>query len=178
LNSFNAEVSGPGSDLTYYKLGYRFEYFRPITERYTFSTTLRVNGGAGYGDFEKIPFYKRYFAGGVSSLRGFRTGSLGPRDSIGNASGGDFRTLGTVQIIFPPPFVESPGATRFSLFTDFGNVFTGVEDWDREDIRASYGLAFVWLSPVGPLRFSYAWPYEKIESDKEDNFQFTIGSSF
>jgi len=189
VNSFNAEISGPGSDLTYYKLGYRFEFFQPITERYTFSTTLRVNGGAGYGDFDRIPFFKRYFAGGVTTLRGFRTGSLGSRDTImigegddvetiSTASGGDFRTLGTAEIIFPPPFVESPGATRFSLFSDFGNVFRDVDDWDREDIRVTYGLAFVWLSPVGPLTFSYAWPYNKEEGDREDNFQFTIGSIF
>ncbi len=178
VNSFNAEISGPGSDLTYYKLGYRFEFYQPITERYTFSTTLRVNGGAGYGDFEKIPFYKRYFAGGVRTLRGFGTGTLGPRDSTGAASGGDFRTLGTVEVIFPPPFVESPGATRFSLFTDFGNVFTDANDWNRDDIRATYGIAFVWLSPVGPLTFSYAYPYNELEGDRIDNFQFTIGSIF
>lgn len=178
VNSFNAEVSGPGSDLTYYKLGYRFEYFQPITERYTFSTTIRIDGGTGYGDFERIPFYKRYFAGGVRTLRGFRTGSLGPKDSNGNASGGDFRTLGTVELIFPPPFVERPGATRFSLFTDFGNVFDDVDSWNEEEIRASYGLAFVWLSPVGPLTFSLAYPYNDEEGDREENFQFTIGSVF
>jgi len=178
VNSFSAEVSGPGSDLTYYKLGYRFEFYLPVTDRYTFSTTLRVNGGAGYGNFERIPFFKRYFAGGVRTLRGFRTGTLGPRDSTDKASGGDFRTLGTIELIFPPPFVETPGATRFSLFTDFGNVFADVDAWDRDEIRASYGLAFVWLSPVGPLTFSLSNPFEDRPGDSKDEFQFTIGSSF
>jgi len=178
VNSFNAEISGPGSDLTYFKLGYRFELFVPISERYTFSTTLRVNGGGGYGDFERIPFFKRYFAGGVRTLRGFGTGTLGPRDSTDAASGGDFRALGTVEVIFPPPFVEKPGATRFSLFTDFGNVYDDLAAWDREELRFSYGIAFVWLSPVGPLTFSYANPYNEQEGDSIDNFQFTIGSSF
>jgi len=179
VNSFNAEIAGPGSDLTYYRLGYRFEAFQPITERYTFSTTLRVNGGAGYGgDIERIPFFKRYFAGGVRTLRGFETGSLGPRDSTDIASGGDFRTLGTVEIIFPPPFVETPGATRFSLFSDFGNVFEELDTFDEDELRATFGVAFVWLSPVGPLTFSYAEPFNEEEGDKVQNFQFTIGSIF
>ena len=104
----------------------------------------------------------------------FRTGTLGPQDAIiiegadgeepivrTTASGGDFRTLGTVEVIFPPPFVETPGATRFSLFTDFGNVFEDVDAFDADDIRATYGVAFVWLSPVGPLTFSYAKPYNE-----------------
>ena len=111
INRFTAEVAVPGSDLTYFKLGYGFEYFYPLTERYTFSTSVRIDGGAGYDDYDTLPFFKRYYAGGVRTLRGYRSGSLGPKDSLGNASGGDFRTLGTVELIFPPPFVEEPGAT-------------------------------------------------------------------
>ena len=178
VNRFNVDVSLPGSDITYYKARYSFEFFYPITERYTFSSTIRVDGGSGYGDFENIPFFKRYFAGGVTTLRGYNSGSLGPKDSIGNASGGDFRTLGTVEIIFPPPFVEEPGATRFSLFTDFGNVYRDFDDFDRDEFRASYGVAFVWLSPVGPLTFSWSYPYNERSTDSIRNFQFTIGSIF
>jgi outer membrane protein insertion porin family len=168
----------PGSDITYYKLGYAFEYFRPITDRYTFSTTIRVDNGQGYDEFVDIPFFKRYYAGGVRTLRGYSSGSLGPRDSLGNASGGDFRTLGTAEVIFPPPFVEEPGATRFSIFTDFGNVFEEINTFDVDEFRGSYGVAFVWLSPVGPLTFSYAKPYNDQEGDKKQDFQFTIGSIF
>lgn len=178
LNRLTLEATVPGSDLTYYKLGYGLEYFRPITDRYTFSTTLRVDAGRGFGDFETLPFFKRYFAGGVRTLRGYRTGSLGPEDSRGTASGGDFRTLGTVEVIFPPPFIEEPGATRFSLFTDFGNVFREREDFEFEEFRASYGVAFVWLSPVGPLTFSLSYPYNDKEGDRLQEFQFTIGSIF
>jgi len=178
LNRLTLEVAVPGSDITYYKLGYGLEYFRPITDRYTFSSTLRIEAGRGYGDFENLPFFKRYFAGGVRTLRGYRTASLGPKDSRGNASGGDLRTLGTLEVVFPPPFVEEPGATRFSLFTDFGNVFRELEDYETDEFRASFGVAFVWLSPVGPLTFSLARPYNEREGDRKQEFQFTIGSIF
>jgi len=178
VNRLTAEVAIPGSDYTYYKLGYAFEIFKPITERYTFSTTLRVDSGYGYGDYERLPFFNRYFAGGIRTLRGYRTGSLGPRDSKDNSAGGDYRTLGTVELIFPPPFVEEPGATRFSLFTDFGNVYRDTESFDVDEFRASYGIAFVWLSPVGPLTFSYSFPFNDQEGDRTRNFEFSIGSIF
>ena len=178
LNRLNLEATLPGSDLTYYKIGYGLEYFHPLTDRYTFSTTLRVDAGAGFGDFETLPFFERFFAGGVRTLRGYRTGRLGPRDSNDDASGGDFRTLGTVELIFPPPFVEEPGATRLSLFSDFGNVYREFDDFDIDEFRGSYGIAFVWLSPVGPLTFSLAYPYNDEPEDSKQQFQFTIGSIF
>lgn len=178
VNRLSLDFSVPGSDITYVKAGYSFEFFYALTERYTFSSTVRVNGGVGYGDYEDIPFFKRYFAGGVTTLRGYRTSSLGPEDSVGNAAGGDFRTLGTLELIFPPPFVEEPGATRFSLFTDFGNVYRKFDDFDANEFRGSYGVAFVWLSPVGPLTFSLANTYNDKPGDSRDSFQFTIGTIF
>lgn len=177
-NRFSLEVATPNSDYTYYKLGYNFELYQALTERYTFSTSIRLDTGFGYDDFDSLPFFNRFFAGGVRTLRGYRTGSLGPQDSRGNATGGDFRSLGTVELIFPPPFVEEPGATRFSLFTDFGNVFEEYDAFDIDSVRGSYGVAFVWLSPVGPLTFSYSNPYNDRGDDRIQNFQFTIGSIF
>lgn len=201
-NRLSVEAVIPGSDYTYYKLGYSFEIYQALTERYTLSSTIRIDSGYGYGDYSTLPFFKRYFAGGVRTLRGYRTGSLGPRDEIivpvldengdpelddngdpveitrTTAAGGDYRTLGTIELIFPPPFVEEPGATRFSLFTDFGNVFKDYESFDVDEFRGSYGLAFVWLSPVGPLTFSWSNPYNDREGDRKQNFQFTIGSIF
>ena len=193
VNRLSLEAAIPGSDWEYFKLGYRFEFYHPLTSRYTFSTSARIDYGDGYGDFERIPFFKRYFAGGVRSLRGYRTGSLGigddefgtpggalveGRDEFGNARGGDYLTLGTTEIIFPPPFVEEPGATRFSLFVDYGNVFPTYEEFDVEELRGSYGAAFVWLSPVGPLTFSYALPFNEGQNDRTRRFQFTIGTIF
>lgn len=178
INRLSLESAIPGSDYTYYKLGYAFEFFQAITDRYTFSTTARIDSGYGFDEYERLPFFNRYFAGGVRTLRGYRTGSLGPKDSRDNAAGGDFRTLGTVELIFPPPFVEEPGATRFSLFTDFGNVYRDTDSFDVDEFRGSYGIAFVWLSPVGPLTFSLANPYNDQEGDRKQRFQFTIGSIF
>ena len=193
VNRFTFEGTVPGSDYQFLKVGYNFELYHPITRRYTFSSSARVDWGDGYGDFDRLPFFERFFAGGVRSLRGFRTASLGigndafgtpdgglteGRDEFGNARGGDFRTVGTTEIIFPPPFVDEPGATRFSLFVDYGNVFPTLQSFDFEEFRASYGIAFVWLSPGGPLTFSYALPINERSNDRDRRFDFTIGTIF
>jgi len=178
LNRVNLQLGVPGSDVEFFKLGYRFEWYTPLSERLVLSTNARLDYGDGYGDFNELPFFERYFAGGVRSLRGYKGGSLGPRDSTGDAAGGDFRSLGSLELIFPPPFVEEPGSTRFSLFVDAGNVFADVDDWDADVLRGSYGIAFVWLSPVGPLTFSLAEAFNDEPGDDLDSFQFTIGSIF
>ena len=178
-NSVSLELTTPNSDLSFLKLGYSFEYFYALTERYTLSFSTRINYGEGEDGLDELPFFRRFFAGGIQSVRGFRTNSLGPEDEeSGDAVGGDFRTLGTFELIFPPPFVETVGATRLSVFTDFGNVFRDVSEFDVDELRGSYGLAFVWLAPVGPLTFSIANTFNTVTSDNEQSFQFTIGSIF
>lgn len=180
-NSLNLEVTTPNSDLSYVRLGYSFEYFKPLSERYTLSFSSEINYGEGEDGLDTLPFFRRFFAGGIQSVRGYRRNTLGitgSEDSEGDAQGGDFRTLGSLEVIFPPPFVESPGATRLSLFTDFGNVFPDVSDFDTDELRGSYGLAFVWLAPIGPLTFSVAETFNSDVGDSKDSFQFTIGSIF
>ncbi len=63
-------------------------------------------------------------------------------------------------------------------FVDAGNVFKDVDDFDENELRASAGLSFEWLSPVGPLVFSFADTLNEKEDDRVQQFQFSIGASF
>ena len=177
-NTLSFDVTTPGSDLRFLKINHLFEYYRALSDRYTLSFSSRVSFGEGSGDLDSLPFFRRFFAGGIQSVRGYRRDSIGRLDENGRALGGDFRTQGTFEIIFPPPYVEAPGATRLSLFTDFGSVFPDVSEFDVDELRASYGVAFVWLAPIGPLTFSVADTYNAQETDRKQSFQFTIGSLF
>ena len=177
-NSLSFEATTPNSDLSYIKVGYNLEYFRPVTDSLTLAFSTRINYGEGEDGLETLPFFRRFFAGGIQSVRGYRRNTLGPKDSEGNARGGDFRTTGSLELIFPPPLLEVSGATRLSLFADFGQVFDDVTDFETEELRGSYGLSFVWLAPIGPLTFSYAETFNDEDSDITQNFQFTIGSIF
>ena len=68
----------------------------------------------------------------------------------------------------------------FNLFLDTANVW-GVDydsSLDNSKIRSSTGLAVDWLTPIGPLSFSFAIPLTKADSDKTEGFRFDIGTSF
>ena len=97
------------------------------------------------------------------------------------------RVTGGADLIFPIPFVDkAPSSVRFSAFVDVGNVFDEIrptfdsenDGFDAEQLRVSTGLSFVWLAPIGPLRFSWATPLNEVKSDDLRRFQFSIGSFF
>jgi outer membrane protein insertion porin family len=77
--SVTLQTTVPGSDLSFYKLDYRGQRFVPLSERTTLRLHAELGYGDGYGSTDGLPFYENYFAGGFGSVRGFRSGSLGPR---------------------------------------------------------------------------------------------------
>jgi outer membrane protein insertion porin family len=178
LRSIGIEAKVPGSELEYYKVNLALQQYVPLTKLFVFQAKADVGYGDGYGDFSEMPFFENFFAGGVRSVRGYEDNSLGPRDSQNDPIGGNFRTTGTAQILFPPPFLTETNAVRLSLFYDVGNVFAGAEDWSTGDLRMSVGLGATWLSPVGPLAVSFAQPLNDKSGDDVQEFQFTLGAGF
>jgi outer membrane protein insertion porin family len=175
------DMTAPGSDLEYYKLTYRTKFYFDVTNDLTLLLKSDIAYGDGYGDNEDLPFYERFYAGGLRTVRGFDSNSLGPRDETTNdPRGGDLRTVAGAELIFPVPFMDkSPRSVRLSAFYDVGNVFLRDEGgFDEGELRSSVGVSFVWLAPIGPLRFSWAKPVEKKAGDETQVFQFSIGSFF
>jgi outer membrane protein insertion porin family len=179
LQRIGAEVAVPGSDLEYYKLNYRLQHFFPLTDSLTLSLNGELGWGDGFGGLENLPFFENFFAGGVRSVRGFRDNSLGPRDpgSI-DPIGGSFRTVGNMELLFPVPFADDLRSVQLSAFFDVGNVFAEMKDFEANELRASVGLAAIWLSPVGPLAISIARPIKEQSGDDTQFFQFTLGAGF
>ncbi|HYA36655.1 MAG TPA: BamA/TamA family outer membrane protein, partial [Candidatus Methylomirabilis sp.] len=134
--------------------------------------------GDGYGGSTTLPFYKNFFAGGSSTVRGYKSNSLGPRDTLppNDPIGGNRRVLGNMELLFPLPGSSSDNKSmRLSVFTDAGMVYGPGEPVDLGQLRYSVGLAFNWYSPVGPLSFSYAVPFHNKPGDETEAFQFTLG---
>ena len=179
LQRFTGEISVPGSDLEYYKLTYQAARYWPVSRRTSFRAKGELGWGDGYGDTEELPFYKNFFAGGTSTVRGFESRSLGPRDTRApfDPIGGDKRVLGNVQYIFPLSG-EAQESMRVSLFVDAGQAYGPDDDVDLDLLRYSTGLAFNWLSPVGPLALSYAVPLNDEPFDELERFQFSLGVPF
>jgi outer membrane protein insertion porin family len=112
--------------------------------------------------------------------------------------GGNAMILGGIELIVPTPFVDVDfdNSVRTSLFVDVGNVWDTEFDFDRyKDLnilsvdalidysdptlyRASGGLSVQWLSPMGPMVFSFSKVIQEREGDDSKFFTFNIGQTF
>ncbi|MDH5633677.1 MAG: outer membrane protein assembly factor BamA [Gammaproteobacteria bacterium] len=174
------EGTTPGSDVEYYRTTTDASYYIPLTHYFTFRSKLDVGYGRGFGDSISMPFYKNYYVGGSSTLRGYESRSLGPVDSNrGQPIGGNKRLLGNLELFMPVPGSDvDDSAMRLSLFVDSGMVYPYGSEIDVEQMRHTYGIAFHWFSPIGPLSFSYAWPFNEEPGDQLEKTQFSVGVPF
>lgn len=146
----SAKATIPSSDAQYFKLQYEVRQYVPITKKHEFTLLMRgrLGYGNGYGKTDGndnlYPFYENYYAGGFTSLRGFRSNSAGPKavyttnsGSCGNngcvsatddSVGGNAIALASMELIVPTPFAsdEARSQIRTSLFVDAASV------WDTE----------------------------------------------
>lgn len=151
---------------------------RPI-----FRNRTVVSGGAdAYGGVTKVVLGEE-----------FDTLSVGYRGTGGNAS-----AFGGLELITPTPFLtdEYSNSVRTSLFVEFGNVWNtefDLDDYadlaqaeqdklsdfsDPSNFRASAGLSLQWLSPMGPMIFTWSKPVKDYEGDEHEVFSFNIGTTF
>jgi outer membrane protein insertion porin family len=170
------EVALPVMDMRYYKLNYDHQWFYPLFTNWTLMTNGMVGVGGGYGG-KQMPFFKNFYAGGTGSVRGYQANSLGPRDATNLALGGTRRVVGGVELMTPIPGIKDK-SVRLSAFLDAGAVYGPGDLPGSSGIRASTGAAVTWLSPMGPLKFSYGVPLNAQPQDILQKFQFTLGSMF
>lgn len=147
--SLALEATVPGSELEYYRVTYNAQKYFPISGEWTFRIRTELGFGDGYGDTEELPFFRNFRAGGVGSVRGYTSNSLGPKGAIkrtyysyetvgdeivesnegdyyledNNSLGGNLLTEASMELVFPLPFVEDQRSMRSVLFMDAGNVF-------------------------------------------------------
>ena len=193
-NRLSVELSLPGSENTYYKFNYNGQLFIPIVDEWTVRVNTTLGFGDAYGDSDTLPFYEHYYAGGFGSVRGFERNTLGPRSTPAagdffqrenDSFGGNLLVQGSVELLFPLPFIKDRRSVRPALFFDIGNVFntncprvSRCDDVSFGELRSSLGIGVTWISGLGPLTFSISKPFNAGEDDKEEAFQFELGQSF
>jgi len=187
LQSIVLEVGVPPGDLAYYKANYIHQWFTPVYGDFVLMLRADLGYGDGYSG-KPLPFFKAFYAGGVGSVRGYDTSSLGPRDLQGNASGGDRKVVANAELFYP--ILKGDKSVRASVFVDAGQIYgdnrlTTEETCEAVGIpcyqpgfRFSSGVGLAWNSPIGPLKFSFAVPFAKKPGDRVQRFQFQIGSVF
>jgi len=171
----SALATVPGSDLEYYKLSYKHQHFFSLSKDLTLRLNADLAYGNGYGNTNTLPFFEHFFAGGVRSIRGFTTNTLGPKDSRNDPFGGSEKIIGNAELLFPVPFFADLQSVRLGAFFDAGTV---TNSFNLGNMRYSFGLSGEWLSPFGALSVSVAKPLNAGVQDQEKMFQFSFGSGF
>ena len=177
LQRFNSDLSASG-DARYVRTNYQIQQYTPLTKKYTLALNADLGWGQGLSD-RPYPLFKNYFVGGLGSVRGFQQSSLGPSDSTNSLYlGGPKKIVLNAELMAPFPGAGNDRTLRLFAFTDVGRAFGENEKINFNELRSSIGVGLSWISPMGPLRFSYALPMKRQVTDKIQRLQFQIGTSF
>ncbi|MCK0152667.1 outer membrane protein assembly factor BamA [Alcanivorax sp. S6407] len=194
-STLGLEVAVPGSDYGFYRANWTGQKYFPITQRWTLRMRSDVAYGDGYGSDPVLPFFENYYSGGIGSVRGYESRSLGPRseglsyflngtvDPDPDPIGGNLLTEASIELIFPTPFAPESRSVRTFLFVDAGNVFETERDdifadFEPQDIRTAAGIGLSWLTAIGPLSFNLAKALNDQPGDDTEVFQFSLGQTF
>jgi len=165
-STLSVEGSTPGSDLQYYKVNFNVSNYHRITRDGRWTMLLRGSAGYGdgYGEFngedQVLPYFDNYYVGGYRTVRGFASGSIGPKeitdddddgtyDIDDDSTGGNAKYTLSAELIFPAPFIDEAytRSIRTSVFVDAGEVWDTEFDYDtysnynydtNEDYLADY----------------------------------------
>jgi len=197
-NALSFTIVPPGTDVRYFIANYQFSGYLPLWRRFILSEAISAAYGKGIGGTTGLPPYKRFYAGGPDTVRGYTEDTLGPVDSNGNPYGGNMLMVSRTELLFPVP-AKWQTTARVSVFYDIGNVFSNDgtrylgEDlqtpvnynFSYHALRDSTGLSVQWLAPsLGIFRFSYGIALNASRGnginfpDSTEGFQFSVGQSF
>ena len=185
---FNIDGTVPGSDLEFYKIGFSHLQYIKLYKDLTIRYKIELDYGAPYGNTDQLPPFERYYAGGSRSVRGYDGNTIGARDSNNDPIGGDRRLLTSLELLLPNVFSEQSKDIRLTAFVDGGYAWepdgsilkAGSEPskGGLSEMRFSAGVGMIWITPVGIMRFSLAYPLNDKPEDDITNFQFTLGTDF
>ena len=155
---------------------YNYKVFKELYENNVSTLSILFKGASSLSN-DDIKLSERLYIPG-KRLRGFETGKIGPKDGNDFIGGNYVSSINATTTI--PTLLENVQSVDVVLFADAANIW-GVDydsSLDKNGIRSSVGIGIDWLTPVGPLTFSFAHPVTKEPTDIEQTFRFNIGTSF
>tara|TARA_B100000989_G_scaffold97723_1_gene71207 strand:- start:1576 stop:3822 length:2247 start_codon:yes stop_codon:yes gene_type:complete len=155
---------------------YNYKVFKELYENNVSTLSFLFKGASSLSN-DDIKLSERLYIPG-KRLRGFETGKIGPKDGNDFIGGNYVSSINASTTI--PTFLENLQNVDVVLFADAANIW-GVDydsSLDKNGIRSSVGVGIDWLTPVGPLTFTFAHPVTKEATDIEQTFRFNIGTSF
>lgn len=172
-NSLSFTFAGLGGDNAFIKASADSAWYFPVKD----TTSMMFRGRVGYagGIFGKaLPLYERYYAGGISTLRGFGFGIAGPKDpATGEAIGGTTELLFNAEYIFP---LIADMKLKGVVFFDAGNSYEKFNEFGK--LRYATGPEVRWISPIGPIRIEWGFNIKKRPGESTSKIEFAFGSFF
>ena len=169
------EVAGGiiGGNTNYAKYEASAGRYFPMPKETTLLTRLTLGYVHSFGG-KKVPVYERYFLGGMNSIRGFDTRSIGPKDhTTGEVIGGKSMLILNTEFLFP---IFPENHFMGVVFFDAGNSYEG--PIDPSTLKTSIGTGVRWYSPIGPIRLEWGYNLNRKEDEKQSAWGFTIGGFF
>jgi outer membrane protein insertion porin family len=186
------DLAGVGGDVNFIRTSAEARTYREVITDVV--GVLKVQGGhvAGWGskDLRMLD----HFQMGPNLVRGFAPAGLGPRDTTSgttnDALGGTMYWGTTVELQTPLYFLPKEIGIKIAGFVDAGSLwdYKGPTTWDQtgetltvsdgHKVRSSAGIGLLWDSPLGPLRFDFAYPLSKESYDRTQVFRFSGGTKF
>ena len=171
-------VGGPlGGDKEFYKLELKTGwYFKGLFKGHV----LELGGRTGIAESLQsgdVPFYERYYLGGLYSLRGFEFHSISPREpGFNEPIGGDSYWFGYAEYSIPIIEQERGIGVRFAIFYDVGNVEADPFSWSLQHFDDNYGVGLRLNLPIGPIKLDYGIPIHHDQFNSgSGHFQFGVG---
>jgi outer membrane protein insertion porin family len=164
-------------EVKYLKTNLQYQEYWALPLRLTLGLNAEIGIGKGLGG-KPFPVFKNFYGGGLGTVRGFEQGSLGVVDPTGAYIGGARRFNLNSELYFPVPGTGNDRTLRIFGFGDVGNVWREDEPVTGSSLRSSAGFGLSWISPVGPLKLSWAYPLRVQRNDRIQRFQFQIGTAF
>jgi outer membrane protein insertion porin family/translocation and assembly module TamA len=184
LASVHVEEAGKilQGDYDYREVTLEGRHYLPLFRRLVWANKLRIGGIAGSGDQQNIvPFFKRYFLGGSSSLRGWGRFQVAPLSGSGLPLGGYSMLEASSELRVP-----IWRGLSLVLFGDAGNVWA--QEWSIRpgDLRYDVGPGLRYQTPIGPIRFDVGYQINPIEGllvqgkpqTRRYRMHFSIGQAF
>ncbi len=161
-----------GSKTRYIRYFGQFNYYKKLNGLLTYASSLRVGLGKGYSN--DLPASERFFAGGGTTIRGFKKDELGPRDSVTDLPiGGD-------AVLVLNQELRSRLYKRFgtAAFLDFGNVYPTISDFDPGDLRKTAGFGLRFQTPFVLIRLDWGFKLDRQPGESLSQIFFSIGQAF
>ena len=156
---------------------YNYQYYSELYEGNVSNISLYMKSINSLSN-DDVKLSERIFIPS-NRLRGFESGKVGPKDG-NDFIGGNYATAINFSSTIPQLF-ENSQSVDILFFVDAANLW-GV-DYDNSlndssKIRSSIGLGVDWLTPIGPLNFSFAETLSKADTDVTQSFSFNLGTTF